>query len=65
MSTLQIVLLFLCVAYGVVFGLGNTYYRVMSMFPNKTLLQNDLGRGLDVLWYTALLYLAYIQWCPA
>jgi hypothetical protein len=59
-TDLQLVLLFITVGYGIVFGIGNTCHRVICMFSIKVLHQSTVGGLLDGLFYAIVAYLTYV-----
>lgn len=59
-NEVQVLLLIFVVIYGLMFGLGNTYVRVICSLSTKTMNQSQLGKFMDMLFYIVISYLTYI-----
>lgn len=47
--------------YGVGFGIKNTFFRILGIFPGLTFHgQNELGAFLDAVWIVAVAYIIYL-----
>jgi hypothetical protein len=57
-TTIELVLLFVTLGYGVVLGINNTIGRIVGLFNGSTR-QSQLGQLLDVLFYASIGYLTY------
>ena len=56
MSIFEMIIFIVTFAYGVAFGISNTYHRIRSVFLNLLYRQDDLGMTLDFIWYASLAY---------
>ena len=58
-TTIELVLLFVTVGYGLRFGIRNTVVNIASLLGAGPVGQSSLGQLLDVLFYAAIGYLTY------
>jgi len=56
----SVVFLSYVIIYGGVFGVRNTYLRIVSILKQRKLKQSDFGKLLDGIWYFCFLVLYVI-----
>lgn len=61
LPTAELILLIVLSVYGLMYGIKNTCHRLVCICTNDTLLQNDLGKLLDLVFYCGIIYLA-VMW---
>lgn len=56
MESIVLLMYVAIVVYGFMFGVVNTGYRLFSMFTSRKLIQSELGKIMDLIWYIFISY---------